>query len=95
MIPDPFEFAEDSLDIRPASFPTCRMVRPRTDSGNEVAKKRYRAILMSEKGPGPAAYLLKGTMGQKQHCPSKKQGPAYSFGSRTKGFYSYTGNTVR
>ena len=56
---------------------------------------RRSKLAMAEKGPGPAAYNLRGTTGHKLHCPSKKQSPAYSFGSRTKGFYSYTHTSVR
>ena len=61
---------------------------------DETKIKKYKP-LMSERGPGPAAYRLKGTMGHKEHCPSKKQGPAFSFGSRSKGFYCYTNTSVR
>lgn len=64
---------------------------PQEPDGGAVSPppQKFKPAMM-EKGPGPAAYFLKGTTGQRIHCPSKKQSPAYSFGSRTKGFHSYT-----
>lgn len=70
---------------------------PEQDDGDGDAPNpppKFRPAMM-EKGPGPAAYLLKGTTGVKNHCPSKKQAPCYSFGSRTGGLQSYGKTSYR
>lgn len=40
------------------------------------------------RGPGPAKYLLPGTVGQKSHDITKTQSPAFSFGQRHRAFSS-------
>ena len=40
------------------------------------------------RGPGPAKYLLPGTIGIKGHDIRKKRCPAFSFGQRLKEFSS-------
>lgn len=66
---------------------------PEQDDAQSPTPVKFRPAMM-EKGPGPAAYRLKGTTGIRAHCPSKKQAPCYSFGARTKGFLSYTNTST-
>lgn len=55
---------------------------------NENSEEKVIQIGAKCRGPGPAKYLLPGTVGIKQHDIRLKRCPAFSFGQRRKEFSS-------
>ena len=47
-----------------------------------AAKDCVPVIAAKLRGPGPAKYRLPGTVGSKDHDPTKHKDPAFSFGMR-------------
>ena len=59
-----------------------------SEEGKDDKEEKVVSIAAKCRGPGPAKYLLPGTIGLKGHDIRKQRCPAFSFGQRHKEFSS-------